>query len=319
MDRDNRWDRIEKAYKAIIEGNADKKNNSIHAIKESYQNKVSDEFFKPVNLGNYDGVKKGDGFFITNYRSDRVRELLTAIFDENFDEFERKKIANFFKPTSMIEYSRRLKKKISSIIQPLEIKNSLGEILSQNNLHQLRITETEKYAHITYFFNGGLEECFEKEDRVLIPSPRVETYDKKPEMAAFELTSELEKRIDSDKYDFILTNFANPDMVGHTGNLNATIKAIEIVDECLGKIYKKCIENNYVLVVTSDHGNADLMFNTDESIKCTTHSINPVPFIVCGDYKYKKKKGTLADIAPTILKILNLESPKEMEGETLIE
>ena len=188
----------------------------------------------------------------------------------------------------MIEYSRRLKKKISSIIQPLEIKNSLGEILSQNNLHQLRITETEKYAHITYFFNGGVEECFEKEDRVLIPSPRVETYDKKPEMAAFELTSELEKRIDLDKYDFILTNFANPDMVGHTGNLNATIKAIEIVDECLGKILKKCIENNYVLVVTSDHGNADLMFNTDESIKCTTHSINPVPFIVCGDYKYKK-------------------------------
>ena len=153
---------------------------------------------------------------------------MTAIFDENFDEFERKKIADFFKPTSMIEYSRRLKKKISSIIQPLEIKNSLGEILSQNNLHQLRITETEKYAHITYFFNGGVEECFEKEDRVLIPSPRVETYDKKPEMAAFELTSELEKRIDLDKYDFILTNFANPDMVGHTGNLNATIKALKL-------------------------------------------------------------------------------------------
>ena len=157
-------------------------------------------------------------------------------------------------------------------------------------MRQLRITETEKYAHVTYFFNGGVEESFDKEDRVLIPSPRVETYDKKPEMAAFELTSELEKKINLDKYDFILTNFANPDMVGHTGNLKATIKAVEIVDECLGKIYERCLAKDYVLIITSDHGNADQMFNENESIKCTTHSINPVPFIVCGDYEYIKKK-----------------------------
>ena len=319
MDRDNRWDRIEKAYKAIIEGNAEKKDNSINAIKDSYKDKVTDEFFKPINLDNYDGVKEEDGFFITNYRSDRVRELLTAIFDEDFFEFERKKVANFFKPISMVEYSKRLKKKISSVIKPLFIKKSLGEILSKNDLNQLRITETEKYAHVTYFFNGGIEESFENEHRILIPSPRVETYDKKPEMAAFELTSELEKNINLNKYEFILTNFANPDMVGHTGNLKATIKAIETVDECLGKIIKKCIEKNYTLIVTSDHGNADLMFDENESIKCTTHSINPVPFIVCDYYRPKRKIGTLADIAPTILKILNLKIPQEMEGKALIE
>ena len=319
MDRDNRWDRIEKAYKAIIEGTAEKKKNFIQAIQESYNNKVTDEFFKPISHDCYDGVKPGDGFFITNYRSDRVRELLTAIFDEKFNEFERKKTANFFMPSSMVEYSKRLKKKISPIIKPLKIIKSLGEVLSKNGLSQLRITETEKYAHVTYFFNGGVEESFNKEERILIPSPRVETYDKKPEMAAFELTAELEKRIDSEKYEFILTNFANPDMVGHTGNLKATIKAIEIVDQCLGKIYEKCIKKNYILIITSDHGNADLMFNQSESIKCTTHSINPVPFIICGDYKFNKKNGILADIAPTILKIMNLKIPDEMEGTALIE
>ena len=319
MDRDNRWDRIEKAYKAIIEGTAEKKKNFIQAIQESYNNKVTDEFFKPISHDCYDGVKPGDGFFITNYRSDRVRELLTAIFDEKFNEFERKKTANFFMPSSMVEYSKRLKKKISPIIKPLKIIKSLGEVLSKNGLSQLRITETEKYAHVTYFFNGGVEESFNKEERILIPSPRVETYDKKPEMAAFELTAELEKRIDSEKYEFILTNFANPDMVGHTGNLKATIKAIEIVDQCLGKIFEKCIKKNYILIITSDHGNADLMFNLSESIKCTTHSINPVPFIICGDYKFNKRNGTLADIAPTILKIMNLKIPDEMEGTALIE
>jgi len=319
MDRDNRWDRKEKAYKAIIEGTAEKKKNFIQAIQESYNNKVTDEFFKPISHDCYDGVKPGDGFFITNYRSDRVRELLTAIFDEKFNEFERKKTANFFMPSSMVEYSKRLKKKISPIIKPLKIFRSLGEVLSKNGLSQLRITETEKYAHVTYFFNGGVEESFNKEERILIPSPRVETYDKKPEMAAFELTAELEKRINSEKYEFILTNFANPDMVGHTGNLKATIKAIEIVDQCLGKIYEKCIKKNYILIITSDHGNADLMFNQSESIKCTTHSINPVPFIICGDYKFNKKNGTLADIAPTILKIMNLKIPDEMEGTALIE
>ena len=317
MDRDNRWDRIEKAYKVIIEGNGEKKKDCIKAIQESYLNKVTDEFFKPINLDNYDGVKQGDGFFITNYRADRVRELLTAIFDENFTEFNRKKVANFFKPTSMIEYSKRLKKKISSIIKPLIIKKSLGEILSTNDLNQLRITETEKYAHVTYFFNGGIEETFNKEQRVLIPSPRVETYDKKPEMSAFELTSELEKNIELNKYEFILTNFANPDMVGHTGNLKATIKAIEVVDKCLGRILKKCIEKNYILIVTSDHGNADLMFDKENNSICTTHTLNPVPLIVCKQ-GFSLTKGILADIAPTVLELMKINKPTDMTGKSRI-
>ena len=319
MDRDNRWDRVKKAYEAIIEGSAKRKTDCIKAIQESYEKKITDEFFQPVNFSNYNGVEEHDGFFITNYRADRVRELLTAIFDENFFEFKRKKIAKFIKPSSMVQYSKRLKKRIFPIIKPLLIKNSLGEVLSQNKLTQLRITETEKYAHITYFFNGGVEDCFPAEDRVLIPSPRVETYDKKPEMSAFELTDELEKKIGTKKYNFILTNFANPDMVGHTGNLKATIKAIEVVDECLGRIYKKCIDNNYILIVTSDHGNADVMYNKDDAIECTTHSINPVPFIICENYNFLKNIGSLADIAPTILKIMNIKTPEEMQGSCLIE
>jgi len=219
----------------------------------------------------------------------------------------------------MIQYSKRLKKKILPLIKPLLIKNTLGEVISQNKLNQLRITETEKYAHITYFFNGGIEDCFPDEDRILIPSPRVETYDEKPEMSAFELTKELEKKIETNKYNFILTNFANPDMVGHTGNLRATIKAIEVVDECLGRIYKKCLDNNYILIVTSDHGNADVMYNRDDEIKCTTHSINPVPFIICENFKFLTNIGSLADIAPTILKIMNIKTPEEMQGSCLIE
>ena len=319
MDRDNRWERIKKAYEAIIEGSASVKKDCIQAIQESYDKKITDEFFRPVNFSDYSGVEENDGFFITNYRADRVRELLTAIFDENFLEFERKKIAKFIKPLSMIQYSKRLKKKILPLIKPLLIKNSLGEVLSQNKLNQLRITETEKYAHITYFFNGGIEDCFPEEDRILIPSPRVETYDEKPEMSAYELTKELENKIETNKYNFILTNFANPDMVGHTGNLRATIKAIEVVDECLGRIYKKCLDNNYILIVTSDHGNADVMYNKDDEIKCTTHSINPVPFIICENFKFIKNKGSLADIAPTILKIMNIKTPEEMQGSCLIE
>jgi len=319
MDRDNRWDRIKKAYEAIIEGSASQRTDCIEAIQESYDKTITDEFFNPINLSNYRGVEENDGFFITNYRADRVRELLTAIFDENFFEFKRKKIAKFIKPLSMIQYSKRLKKKILPIIKPLFIKNSLGEVLSNSKLNQLRITETEKYAHITYFFNGGVEDSFLNEDRVLIPSPRVETYDEKPEMSAYELTNELEKKIETNKYNFILTNFANPDMVGHTGNLKATIKAIEVVDECLGRIHKKCIDNGYTLIVTSDHGNADVMYNKDDAIKCTTHSINPVPFIICQNYNFLKNDGSLADIAPTILKIMNIKIPEEMQGNCLIE
>ena len=318
MDRDNRWDRINLAYKAIIEGSAEQQKNPLKSIKESYAEKITDEFFKPKNFSNYSGVKKNDGFFITNYRADRVRELLTAIFDKQFNNFKRNKIADFSSAISMVEYSKRLKKKITPLIQPLLIENNLGEILSKKKLNQLRIAETEKYAHVTYFFNGGVEESYEGEDRVLIPSPRVETYDQSPEMSALELTEELIKRIKKNKYNFIVTNFANTDMVGHTGNFKATIKAVETVDSCIGKILEQCKKNGYTLIITSDHGNADLMYDEKKSIPCTTHSINPVPFIICEEVKLKKKQGILADIAPTILDLMNLEKPDNMNGCSLL-
>ena len=318
MDRDNRWDRINLAYKAIIEGSAEQQKNPLKSIKESYAEKITDEFFKPKNFSNYSGVKKNDGFFITNYRADRVRELLTAIFDKQFNNFKRNKIADFSSAISMVEYSKRLKKKITPLIQPLLIENNLGEILSKKKLNQLRIAETEKYAHVTYFFNGGVEESYEGEDRVLIPSPRVETYDQSPEMSALELTDELINRIKKNKYNLIVTNFANTDMVGHTGNFKATIKAVETVDSCIGKILEQCKKNGYTLIITSDHGNADLMYDEKKSIPCTTHSINPVPFIICEKIKLKKKEGILADIAPTILDLMKLEKPDNMNGCSLL-
>jgi len=218
----------------------------------------------------------------------------------------------------MIQYSKRLKKKITPMLKPLQIENNLGEIFSNKKLHQLRIAETEKYAHVTYFFNGVVEESYEGEDRVLIPSPRVETYDQKPEMSAIELTSELINRVKKKKYSLIVTNFANTDMVGHTGNFKATVKAVETVDNCLGKILEQCKENGYTLIITSDHGNADLMYDEKKSIPCTTHSINPVPFVICEKVKLKKKEGILADIAPTILDLMKLEKPTNMNGCSLL-
>ncbi len=318
LDRDNRWERVEKAYRAIIEGSAKKRNDHIVAIKESYEKHVTDEFFEAVNFGNYSGAKDGDGFFITNYRADRVRELLSSIFDDYFDFFDRGTQPKFFSPISMVEYSKRLRKKIKPIFENIEIKNTLGEVVSSNGLKQLRIAETEKYAHVTYFFNGGIEDTFYGEDRILVPSPRVETYDRKPEMSAFEVKNQVIKNLNKKKYDLIVTNFANPDMVGHTGNIQATIKAVEVVDECLGKIYQECKNNGYSLIVTSDHGNADNMFDHSKNLACTTHSINPVPFFICDEVKYTMNSGNLADIAPTILKMLDLEIPSEMNGSSLI-
>tara|TARA_B100000989_G_scaffold113522_2_gene83422 strand:- start:416 stop:1921 length:1506 start_codon:yes stop_codon:yes gene_type:complete len=318
MDRDNRWDRIEKAYRAIIEGKSNHLNDYLQEIKNSYKNKITDEFFNPSNFNNYKGAKNGDGFFITNFRSDRVREFLTAIFESNFDKFKRHKIIKFYSPLSMVEYSSRLKKFLTPMFRPQKINNSLGEVLSKNGLKQLRIAETEKYAHVTYFFNGGLEDAFEGEERILIPSPRVDTYDKIPEMSAHQVTKKLLDRIKKKTFDFVVCNLANPDMVGHSGDLDATIKAVETVDECLGKIYKECKKHGYSLVVTSDHGNADYMFDNVLKEPVTCHSINPVPFIFCEKGVYTKNSGCLADIAPSIIKILDLKKPKEMFGTSLI-
>ncbi len=318
MDRDNRWDRIKKAYEAIIEGNALRSENHLDAIKDSYSKHITDEFFEPRNFEGFKGVREGDGFFITNYRADRVREILSAIFDKDFEHFERKNKPNFAQSISMVEYSKRLRKKIKPVFENVEIKNTMGEVISANNLSQLRIAETEKYAHVTYFLNGGVEDKFRGEERILVPSPRVRTYDKKPEMSAYEVRDHVVSNLCKKKFDLMVVNFANPDMVGHTGNLNATIKAVETVDNCIGDIYNYCEKNDYILILTSDHGNADKMFDKKKKLICTTHSINPVPFIICKKCKYIKKFGKLADIAPTILNILNISVPCEMNGSSLI-
>ena len=318
MDRDNRWERIEKAYKAIVEGAGPKKRNHLSAIIDSYDKHITDEFFEPTNFDGYNGARDGDGFFITNYRADRVREILSSIFDDDFNHFERKKRPKFSNPTSMVEYSKRLKKKIKPIFESIQIKKTLGEVVSCFGLKQLRVAETEKYAHVTYFFNGGIEEKFYGEDRILIPSPRVKTYDMKPEMSAFEVRDCVIENIKKKKYDLIITNFANPDMVGHTGNIEATVKAIEAVDECIGKIFKQCKKNGYSLVLTSDHGNAENMFDEKKNMVCTTHSLNLVPFTICEKINYSIKTGKLADIAPTVLKLLGLEIPNVMKGKPLI-
>ncbi len=318
LDRDNRWERIELAYRAIVEGKSKKSYfDPIEAIMKSYKKSLTDEFFVPVKIGDYKSIEDNDGLLITNFRADRVREILTSMFDENFLHFKRKKI-NLSKSIGLIEYSRKINKYMDSLFKPINIKNTLGEVLSKNKLKQIRMAETEKYAHVTYFFNGGNENQFKNEDRILISSPRVNTYDQKPEMSAFELTENIKLQIKKDKYNFILVNYANPDMVGHTGVLSATIRAIESVDECLGKLHKAAEENEYLLIVTSDHGNADCMIE-DSGMPCTTHTTNPVPFILCTDEKIKLKKGCLADIAPSILDIMNIDKPSEMEGDSLIE
>ena len=315
MDRDNRWERVEQAYNSIISGiSKNKFTCPIDAIQKSYDSALTDEFFQPISNKNYSGCKDNDAFIITNYRADRVREILSSIFDEQFDFFPRKTKINFSYKIGLVEYSKRLSKSLDSLFTNPRINNTLGQLLAQLNLKQLRIAETEKYAHVTYFFNGGVEEKYNGEERILIPSPRVKTYDMCPEMGSYEMTKKLVEQIKTKNYEFILVNYANTDMVGHTGNFDATVKAVEVIDRCIGEIYKTAKINDYILVLTSDHGNADQMrYSSDNSI-CTTHSMNPVPLIICSEKNFNLKKGCLADIAPTILELMKIDKPKEMTG-----
>ena len=319
MDRDNRWERVEQAYNSIIEGvSKNKFTCPIDAIKKSYDNSLTDEFLQPTSNKNYLGCKDNDAFIVTNYRADRVREILSSIFDEQFDFFPRKTKIKFSHKIGLVEYSKRLSKSLDSLFTNQRINNTLGEILAHLKFKQLRIAETEKYAHVTYFFNGGIEEKYSGEDRILIPSPRVKTYDMCPEMGSYEMTKKLVEQISTKNYEFILVNYANTDMVGHTGNFNATVKAVEVIDRCIGQIYKTAKKNDYLLILTSDHGNADQMkYSSDNSI-CTTHSMNPVPLIICSEKNFNLKKGCLADIAPTILKLMKIDKPKEMTGNSII-
>ena len=311
MDRDNRWERIKLAYDAIVNGIGVEKNNYKEAIEFSYANNELDEFVKPTIFDKNGIVKENDGLILFNFRPDRGRELFSALTNPKFVGFERE-LVNNLKLVTMMPLSNEVISKPAFTNQQLD--NTLGEYLANNKLKQLRIAETEKYAHVTYFFDGGIEKELDGCKRELIPSPKVATYDLQPEMSAKEITDKLLKQIE--EYDVVILNFANGDMVGHTGVIDAAIKAVETVDSCLGKIMKKMDEIGGTLIVTADHGNCDWMLDENDNV-ITSHSTYPVPFII-NRKNIELKDGKLADIAPTIIELLDLPKPLEMTGDSLI-
>jgi len=311
MDRDNNWDRVKKAYDIIVKGIGNASENPIQYMNNSYKENVTDEFINPVLLNSNGTIDSNDGIIVFNFRPDRLREILKTISNKDFNDFETKKLDNV-KMVTMMPVSDEVV--CTNAFSHQELNNTLGEYLSNKGVKQLRIAETEKYAHVTYFFDGGVEKDLDNCDRILIPSPKVATYDLKPEMSAYEITDKLLSVIDN--YDLVILNFANGDMVGHTGVFDATVKAVEVVDECIGKIYNKVDELGGTLIVTADHGNSDYMLDDNDNI-ITSHSVYPVPFIVT-DNSIKLKNGKLADIAPTILDIMGIEKPIDMTGESLI-
>jgi len=322
MDRDKRWDRIEKAYRAMVSGEGNHTNDAVSAIKKSYENNVTDEFMVPMvvagNKGSQDGrIKKGDVGIFFNFRADRTRQLSHALTDRDFREFARPDDLTI-DLISMTLHDEKLSSKIA--FPPVKLANTLGEVLSRAGKRQLRIAETEKYAHVTFFFNGGEEKPFEGEDRALIHSPKVATYDLKPEMSAFEVTERVVKEIKSGKYDFILLNYANPDMAGHTGVLSAAVKAVEAVDKCVGEVIAIVKEVGGIALVTSDHGNAEKMIDPGNGEVFTAHTTERVPLaLVMEDFEGKlREDGRLADVAPSILHLMKIDKPEEMEGENLI-
>ncbi len=322
MDRDKRWQRIQKCYDAMVKGEGIKAGSPIKAIEDSYQKEVFDEFIEPTVICNGEvpvaKIENGDSVIFFNFRPDRAREITRAIVDKNFSEFKTKPLDIYYVCfTSYDETMPNVKVAFKKEI----LKNTFGEIVSKNNLTQLRIAETEKYAHVTFFFNGGEEKQYKGEDRILVPSPKVETYDLKPEMSAYEVTEKVVEALENDKYDVIILNFANTDMVGHTGSLEAAIKAVEAVDECIGKIVKVIEEKKGNLIITADHGNAEQMIDYKTGEPHTAHTTNPVPIILITDNKkYKlKENGKLADLAPTMLELIGIPKPKEMTGESLLD
>ncbi len=320
MDRDQRWDRVELAYQCMVQARGKKGASAISAVENSYQSGTGDEFIEPTVIADYKGMQEGDGLLMANFRADRAREILSALLDPGFSGFEREKTIKFCDALGLVEYSTELNDFMKTLFPPEDLKNIFAEILAKSGMKQLRIAETEKYAHVTFFFNGGKEEPFDGEERVLVPSPKVTTYDQKPEMSAREVTEILAQSILDGSYDFIFVNFANPDMVGHTGLLEPAIKAIETVDECLGKIRQSIEHANGVLLVTADHGNAETMLDPHTGTPFTSHTTNAVPAILVNapEYITGLRNGRLADVAPTLLELLKLDKPEIMTGTSLI-
>ncbi len=316
MDRDKRWERIEKAYRLMVEGDGVLPNEPTEMIRNFYAKKITDEFMEPIVCKPRSLLENGDGVFFFNFRADRARQLTQALTQPKFSEFGVKNIRHHF--MSLVEYDETWK--LPSLFLPNKLTNILGEVVSNHQIKQLRLAETEKYAHITFFFNGGKERAFKNEERILIPSPKVATYDLKPEMSALLIKETLIEKIQSRDYALIIVNFANGDMVGHTGNLQATIAAVETLDFCIGEIKDAVISNDFQMIITADHGNCEQMLANDQKTPFTQHTTAPVPLIyVANEIKkgFYLKDGTLADVAPTLLKLMGLQIPSEMTGRVL--
>jgi 2,3-bisphosphoglycerate-independent phosphoglycerate mutase len=326
MDRDKRWDRVEQAYAAMVRGEGYRASTGVAAVESSHAHGETDEFVKPTVIVNGEGkpvgkVKDGDAVIFFNFRSDRAREITRALAEEGFKDFDRKVVPRLSAYVCMTQYDETFTYPVA--FGPQSLDEIFPELISRAGLKQLRCAETEKYAHVTFFFNGGRETVYPGEDRLLIPSPRdVKTYDEKPEMAAREVTEKLVAAIGTGKYGFVLANLANPDMVGHTGLLDAAVSAVKVVDECVGRLWKAAQAQGMAMLVTADHGNCELMTDPVTGQPHTAHTLNPVPFILADpDFRGARlrSKGVLADVAPTALQVMGLPQPKEMKGLGLVQ
>jgi 2,3-bisphosphoglycerate-independent phosphoglycerate mutase len=321
MDRDKRWDRIALAYDALTRAEGVTADDVRTAVEAAYRRGESDEFVKPTVIDGYVGMADGDGVLMINFRADRVRQILTALLDPHFDAFDRARTIQFVAALGMVSYSEALDALMTTLFPPETLKGVLGETVAGAGRTQLRIAETEKYAHVTFFLNGGAEKPFPGEERILVPSPKVATYDLQPEMSAPEVTDKLVAAIENDRFDLIVVNYANTDMVGHTGDLDAAIRAVETVDRCLGRVAKSVRAAGGALLITSDHGNAERMRDPATGQAHTAHTGNMVPIVLAGDGAagVALHDGRLADVAPTVLRLMGLPQPAEMTGHCLIE
>ena len=321
MDRDQRWDRIKRAFDALVDGQGQNVSSALEAIDRAYDQDTSDEFVEPVVVDGYGGMADGDGLFMANFRADRVRQILTALFDPAFAGFERHRVPDFAGVLGMTEYSTDLNGYMATLFPTIVPEQTLGQLVAEHGLAQLRIAETEKYAHVTFFLNGGSEQAFPKERRILIPSPKVSTYDLAPAMSAVEVTDKLVEAVGSGQFDLIVVNYANGDIVGHTGILPAAIKAAETVDDCLNRLETAVGDAGGVLLVTADHGNCEMMVDPENGGAHTAHTIGVVPVVLVNgpDGVTRLLDGRLADIAPTVLDLMALAQPKEMTGHSLLQ
>ena len=320
MDRDGRWERVALAYEALTQGKGGTAPSAKAAVEAAYTRGENDEFVKPTILPAYQAMKDGDGLLMANFRADRARELLMALLDPNFTDMPRGKRVHFAAALGMVDYSSKLKPLMATLFPPTDLSQTLGELVSKAGKKQLRIAETEKYAHVTFFFNGGREELFAGEERILVPSPKVATYDLQPEMAAPEVTDKLVAAIESGQFDLIVVNYANGDMVGHSGVLAATIKAVQAVDSCLARLAAAVEKQGGALLITADHGNAEEMLDEVNHQPHTQHTLNRVPVLLAvgPDWARSLSDGRLADIAPTLLELMELPQPAAMTGRSLL-